>query len=609
MSRLTKLTSILALGIPNLARVFLYKIGIKFGVSPALRLKGTVQTGPFFVERVYPPLNMALPPQWEDTAFLFGHWSYPVTVAPPDWHRNPLTGVKVEQPHRNWWEIPDFDPRLGDVKSVWELSRFDWVLALAQRAKAGERNALVRLDAWLVDWCAENPPYKGVNWKCGQEASIRVMHLAIAALILEQAGEATSSLLEMIKQHLRRIESTISYAMAQDNNHGTSEAAALYIGGSLLVHNNQTEGLKWLKAGAHWLENRAERLIGVDGSFSQYSVNYHRVVLDTFSMVEAWRLHLKLPKLSQTWYSRAAAATNWLHAMVRAENGDAPNLGANDGARLLQLGSSSYRDFRPSVQLAMNLFLGRSAYGPGPWSAPVQWLGLAESTELAAPQRSQIFDDGGVAILRVGNAMTMLRYPRFRFRPSQADALHVDLWVGELNLLRDAGTYSYNAETKWLKYFPGTQAHNTVQFDSRDQMPRISRFLFGNWLKTSWMQALAQSESTASFGAGYTDASAVEHKRKIQLNSDSLSVVDDISGFKVNAVLRWRLMPGNWSLEGNRLSCDDHIVEVHGTMPLVRIELVDGWESLYYLGKSKAPVLELEVCQPGTLTTNYRWNL
>ena len=49
--------------------------------------------------------------------------------------------------------------------------------------------------------------------------------------------------------------------------------------------------------------------------------------------------------------------------------------------------------------------------------------------------------------------MAMLRYPRFRYRPGHADALHLDLWLGDRNILRDGGTYSYNAERKWLNYF------------------------------------------------------------------------------------------------------------------------------------------------------------
>lgn len=42
------------------------------------------------------------------------------------------------------------------------------------------------MNLWLNDWCENNPPYLRVNWKCGQEASIRVMHLIMAAYILDE---------------------------------------------------------------------------------------------------------------------------------------------------------------------------------------------------------------------------------------------------------------------------------------------------------------------------------------------------------------------------------------------------------------------------------------
>jgi hypothetical protein len=100
-----------------------------------------------------------------------------------------------------------------------------------------------------------------------------------------------------------------------------------------------------------------------DGSFSQYSVNYHRLMLDTYSLVEHWRRGLELPAFSPRLYDRLAAATRWLQALTQPETGDAPVLGANDGARLLPLGDSDYRDYRPAVQLAMALFLDRRAYG------------------------------------------------------------------------------------------------------------------------------------------------------------------------------------------------------------------------------------------------------
>src|SRR5699024_10329942 len=128
------------------------------------------------------------------------------------------------------------------------------------------------------DWIQNNPAYLGPNWKCGQEASIRVMHLIAGAIALNGFNNLNDNLLKLIEIHLKRIAPTIEYAIAQDNNHGTSEATALYIGGGLLNHNNpNSQFLKWQKLGEKWLINRADKLIMSDGGFSQYSVNYHRL--------------------------------------------------------------------------------------------------------------------------------------------------------------------------------------------------------------------------------------------------------------------------------------------------------------------------------------------
>lgn len=605
-----KVSTALALGIPNLARAIGYRLGIKVGLNPVRRLQAATPQGAFFKIVELASTDLAPVLNWQHEGLFFSHWPSAVGAAAPDWHRNPLTGARVDAPERDWWLIPDFDPNVGDIKPIWETSRFDWILAFAQRTRAGETESLDRLNGWLADWCKQNAPYKGPNWKCGQEASIRVMHLAMAALILGQAEASASDLLALVRLHLQRIAPTISYAVAQDNNHGTSEAAALFIGGSWLLSQGMVEGARWQQLGHKWLENRAARLICSDGSFSQYSLNYHRVMLDTFCMVEVWRRHLDLPRFSARWYARSLAAVQWQHTMVNAETGDGPNLGANDGARLLQLTNTDYRDFRPSVQLAMALFANARAYAEeGTWNLSLSWLGLELPQAVADQPASQLFDDGGFAVLRRGTAMAMLRYPRFRFRPSQADALHADLWLGGRNLLRDAGTYSYNTDPLWLEYFPGTASHNTVQFDDRDQMPRLGRFLFGDWLKTSYIEPLHEQDGVATFTAGYSDGQKACHKRHIRLSANALQVVDQVDGFKHKAVLRWRLEPGQWRIEGSSLSNGEHALEVRATMPIVRSELLQGWESRYYLEKKQVPVLEIEVHQPGVLTTEYRWVL
>lgn len=595
-----KLRTAWALGPSSLVRVAWYRAGFRWGFNRARKIQGVMPAGTMFRAP-----SGAVP----GTLLCGALPDAPVGAPPPDWHASGYSGVAVRRVERNWWEIPDFDPEVGDIKGVWAASRLDWAVALAQHARCGNGKALVTLEAWLADWCRNNPPFTGPNWKCGQEASIRVMHLATVALVLGQVEHPEPALLDLIELHLARIAPTMSYAIAQDNNHGTSEAAALFIGGSWLERNGRDAGRCWRSTGRHWLENRAGKLIAEDGTFSQYSVNYHRVMLDTFSLVEIWRRALDLPTFSQQLLSRSEAAAKWLRSMVRPENGDAPNIGANDGARVIPLSPTDYRDFRPSVQLATMVFSGTRAYADGgSWDVPLGWLGVERHATAAAQlEPATTFDDGGFAVLRAGHAMAVVRYPRFRFRPSQADALHVDLWLAGDNVLRDAGTYSYNTDDRWLRYFPGTESHNTVQFDGRDQMPRLGRFLFGDWLATDRRMPARETVQGASFEAGYRDRQGVVHRRRVLLGDAHLRVEDDVSGFREKAVLRWRLAPGNWKLVGASVTNGMHVLRVGASVEPVRIELVEGLESRYYMEKSAVPVLELELDRAAVITSEYTW--
>jgi hypothetical protein len=616
----TKVLLALSLGLSNIARAVTYRLGLRLGLNPVRRLRGQPPTGPFFTLSILPALTLPVVTNWDTSAQLFSRWPLALSDGPPDWLANPLTGQRMPAPERLWFKIPDFDPAVGDIKLIWELSRMDWAVALAQRVRQAEPGALDRLHVWLADWCMHNPPYHGPNWKCGQEASIRVMHLACAALILGQVRESAASLIGLIALHLQRIAPTLQYAIAQDNNHGTSEAAALFIGGTWLALHGDPRGSRWARSGRHWLENRAQRLIGEQGSFSQYSMNYHRVMLDTFSMTEVWRRALGLPAFSATWNTRVLAAARWLHSLTEPSTGDGPNVGANDGARLLQLTNTTYRDHRPSVQLAMVLFGGVRAYVErGPWDHGVLWLGLSlPDGTLAAPASLQA-DDGGFMVMRRGAALALLRYPRFRFRPSQADALHVDLWFDGHPRLRDAGTFSYNTENRWIQYFGGTIGHNTVQFDDRDQMPRLSRFLFGDWLRTELLESLHSTETGLQAGAGYRDSAGARHHRRVTLEDNRLVVVDHVQGFAHRAVLRWRMAPGEWQLEPltyidagyswRVTNNNGHCLIVRSCAPVMRCSLEQGWESLHYLEKTPVPVLELEIAQPGSLTTEYYWRV
>ena len=586
------------LGMSNIARVALYRAQLKLP-SALKRLTAEPPRGPFFGPPDITHIGPKASTLWEDEGELFSFHKIAVTDTPPNWLANPLTGAAVKHPDRPWYDIADFDPGVGDIKLIWELSRLNWVLPFAQRAKRGDAASLMRLNNWLDNWSAHNSPYKGPNWKCGQESSLRVLHLIVAQYIL---GKATPAFRTLIKLHMARIAPTVSYATAQNNNHGTSEAAALFIGGNF-IGDKKIENM-----GRELLENRVAHLVGEDGSFAQYSVVYHRIMLDALSLSEWWRARHGLPKFSGALKDKMGAASDWLYRLTDASHGNAPNIGANDGAQILRLTDAPYRDFRPSIALSQALWHGRRAYpNCAECERQLAWLDLKPSNETCSDiDMSVPGKDGGFAIMTRKESDTqtrlILRHPRFKFRPSQSDALHLDLWHKGENLLRDGGTYSYNTDPDIMAYFNGAQGHNTVEFDSEDQMPRLGRFLLGDWLKTDMFDF-----SETHIAASYKNRRGHHHRRDVSFEDGDICVTDKLSGFKDKAVLRWRLIDDSYQL----IQMDDSSAKLVGprvsleikAQNTLKVALIDGEESLHYLSKTACPVLEVTTQTAGTLTT------
>ncbi len=554
------------------------------------------------------------------TATWFSHESHAVG-SPPDWFLDPASGQGFQDGAQHWSRCRPFFG--ADIKRCWELSRWGWASLLSRAWRlSGDRRYRDGFNSWCQSWCQANPVNGGSNWLCGQEASMRLLH----ALQAWQLADSPAQLPDFRPQraafaaaHLQRIAATERYAQAQDNNHWTSEAAALFIGGSWLAASATVHApacRRWAAEGRRALERSVARLVLADGSFAQHSLTYHRLLLDTLAQVELWRRWLDLPSFSERFQERCRAASHWFAAVLDRCSGDGPNLGNNDGAFCYQLHSQPYRDFRPTLQLASLLFSGQPALAPGPWDEPLHWLGLisptaeglgssspqaADASLLRSPPAVELFADGGYGLLRpTSTSWALLRLPVYRFRPAHADPLHLDLWHQGVNLLRDGGTYAYNADAADLTYFPSIASHNSLQFDGAEPMPRLGRFLWGDWLQLEAPPQLESGKTAPSITAAYRCPHG-RHQRRVQSDSSGLrwTITDHCSSFRDRLVLRWRVCPSDWQLwiKGALVQlCSTHAeISVECNHPIQRLELVQGWESLFYAQKTPLPVLELEV--------------
>ena len=142
-----------------------------------------------------------------------------------------------------------------------------------------------------------------------------------------------------------------------------------------------------------------------------------------------------------------------------------------------------YPNYKPTIQLGFIVFFNKYVYKNGPWDEPLYWLEINKNSfsKIKLEKTNfEILNEGGFAIMRRDpNFLAVMRIPKFKFRPSQSDPLHLDLSLNGINILRDGGSYSYSLKSKYLSYFSGINIHNTAEFDGQEPMIK-SKFLWGN---------------------------------------------------------------------------------------------------------------------------------
>jgi hypothetical protein len=423
----------------------------------------------------------------------------------------------------HWTEYETRNTLHTDLKLIWEPARFGWATVLA-RAFYLTRDEKYAAAFWKYTetFLSANPPYLGPNWISAQEVAIRILAWAFSWSLFRDAESTTEArarlLAETIVTHAERIPPTLIYARSQHNNHLLSEAAGLVT--AALVLPEHPRAAKWLSLGSRWFNRGLEKQIDSYGEYSQHSTNYHRVML---------QLALWVGQIGNLTYTPLARknlerATHWITSMLDPESGGMPNLGANDGAYILPLTVCPFADYRPVVQCAARAFLHYDI-PRGIWDEMSLWLGCPPAG------RSLEADHYLADSLRGRESWAYLRATEFKSRPGHADLLHLDLWWRGLNIARDAGTVSYNADPPWDNPLTAARVHNTVTVDSRDQMTRISRFLYLDWANAFAHSEIEKDEtilrSMTAYHTAWRDLN-IQHTRMVRVHADEHWAVHDI---------------------------------------------------------------------------------
>jgi hypothetical protein len=129
-------------------------------------------------------------------------------------------------------------------------------------------------------------------------------------------------------------------------------------------------------------------------------------------------------------------------------------------------------------------------------------------------------------------------------------------------------------------------------------MPRLSRFLFGDWIAGAATDPQVSVQGLAWQGC-YRDRHGVHHARAVRATGNLWNIEDRIGGFRDRALLRWRLMPGLYTLEGNRFEHPSMCIVIESDIAPLHLRVVEGREARAYGAWTSLPCLEAEF-GPGT---------
>jgi hypothetical protein len=480
-----------------------------------------------------------------------------------DWISNPESRFKYDIA-KHWTEIETLDPAAGDIKYVWEKSRFCFLYTIIRYDYHFKQDQSEYAISEIISWIDSNPLNMGPNYTCSQELSIRMLNWIFALYYYRNSPNLTeekfAKILTSIYGQAQHVDKNLSFSLnTVRNNHAITECLLLYTVGTLFPFYEESK--EWKEKGKRLLEEEGFYQIYDDGSYLQFSMNYERVVIQLYT----WAFYLakaNKDSFSTGLKERLNRAITFLNQCQDEFTGRLPNYGANDGALFFPLNNCSFRNYKPQLNALYYLFSGRSLYGPGIWNEDMFWFsGKITGEKLPINRKTRSFETGGYHILRDPEKFTFIRCGNHEDRPSQADNLHVDIWLKGVNILRDCGSYRYNTSPEDVKFFMGTASHNTVMVGDYDQMEKGGRFLWYHWSQS--MESKVETHQDFHIFTGKIHAfkhvkSSIFHSRTVKQYKREMKweIKDVIENNKLPIKQIWNIYP-EFFKEGFEITCKD----------------------------------------------------
>ncbi len=450
----------------------------------------------------------------------------------------PLLGFKSIEPGqpvawgKDWVHGQNYPPRasrrvpylnfnaVGDHKIIWELSRHQHLVILAQAfLLSGDPLLSQEIVRQWRHWNAENPIGRGIHWTSALEVGFRVISWCWLAHWL--GPDLPIEFSEAIHQHGCYLERNLSYYFSP-NTHLLGEALALEVIGCFLPGLPRAE--QWKKLGSEVFAREIKRQTRLDGGYFEQSDYYHVYALDMLL------LHYLLNGRPAYFLPLITRMADFLLAMTGPE-GRLPGFGDDDGGRLFHPYGERRSFGRGSLAMCASILENPAYLLDHADLLPLAawWLG-PEALKIqpqAHPASSRFFPDTGLCVWAEGEFRMVADvgpFGPYQSGHSHSDTLSFVARLRGVDVLVDPGTYTYMESIASRNEFRGSAAHNTLTIEGLNQADAHNAF---GWRNPPEVCVLAEEPGHLAAECRHHN---YRHLRKWTLNSGRLTVSDHVEG-------------------------------------------------------------------------------
>lgn len=516
-----------------------------------------------------------------------------------DWHLDFKSGYRwnprTHHSRIRWGGLP---PGV-DIKVPWELSRCMHfaTLGLADLL-TGESRYYEEFKKQTLDWIANNPPGRGVNWVCAMDVGMRAVNWINALMLFSHRIEKDQDIrfLTTISEslwlhglHVRRNLEWRGPSGPSTGNHFLADLVGLLAVGAFF--RSTKKGRQWWQFSRKWIETEMRRQVLDDGCNFETSTSYHRMVMEMFLWADSITCRGDDP-FGDDFRIQLGRMADFVTA-YSGSSGRAAQFGDNDSGRLLWAGLDNGRDHR---------YLTRGDCEPE--GLPNRLLLRGTLGMPAGDGGTTGFTLGGYYFLQRPGAWVGLRAGKVWHGGCHAhcDQLSFVLSVAGREILVDRGTGLYTPDITKRNRYRATSSHNTLSVNGWEQngfsyerdhvfrMPDDTAAKVTRWEPDAGIwQALHHGFARKRPG--------LIHEREVRMDERSITITDKLSALLPNDRVEWffHFAPDlDVLLEKTRVLIKLPECTVKITWNIVaEAELIDGFHSPSYGAEVSAKHLKL----------------